>query len=85
MTPSEWISLAGSEMRAELKAGNSINDATAEVLASLLPGWEESTGVGISCSILVNDILEVAHNLRSIYSILSHQLPSALDELAAIK
>jgi len=83
-TPSEWISLAHDEMRAEQKGGDSIHYATAEVLVSLLPGWKESVGDGISCSVLVHDLKEVCHNLRSIYSILNNQLPGILDELAAI-
>lgn len=84
-TPSEWISLAGAELKAEQKAGNSINTATAAVLESLIPGWEESADDGISCGVLVFDLKEVAYNLQSLYSILSNQLPGVLDELAAIK
>ena len=84
-TPSEWLSLAQSEMRAEQKAGDSIHAATAEVLVSLIPGWEESIGDGTSCSVLVHDLIEVVHNLRSIHAILKNQLPGILDELAAIE
>jgi len=85
VTPSEWLSLAGSEMRAEMKAGDSVHTATAEVLSSLIPGWEESVGDNISCSVMVHDLLEVAHNLRSIHAILKNQLPGVLDEIANIK
>lgn len=83
-TPTEWISLAGSEMRAEQRAGISTNTATAAVLESLIPGWEESLNDNISCAVLVHDLLEVAHNLRSIHSILSKKLPDILEELAAL-
>jgi hypothetical protein len=71
-------------MRAEQKAGISTNYATAAVLENLIPGWEESLKDSISCSVLVHDLIEVAHNLRSIHSILSKKLPGVLDELAAI-
>jgi len=83
-TPSEWLSHASSEMRAEQRAGISTNTATAAVLESLIPGWEESIADGISCSVMVHDLLEVCHNLRSIHSILSKKLPGILDELAAL-
>jgi len=85
MTPTEWLSLAGSEMRAEMKAGDSVHTATAEVLSSLIPGWEEGVGDNISCSVMVHDLLEVAHNLRSIHAILKNQLPDVLEELATIR
>lgn len=84
-TPTEWVSLARSEMRAEQMAGNSINDATACVLESLIPGWKESIDDGISCSVVVHDLIEVAHNLRSLHAILKNQLPGVLDEMANIK
>lgn len=83
-TPSEWISRAGSEMRAEQEAGISTNTATAAVLESLIPGWAESIGDGISCAVLIHDLLEVAHNLRSIHSMLSLKLPGILEELAEL-
>ncbi len=83
-TPNEWIDLAQAEMRAEQKGGSSIHTATAGVLESLIPGWEESVGDGISCGTLVHDLKEVCHNLRSIWAILHHQLPGVLDELAAL-
>jgi hypothetical protein len=85
MTPSEWISHAGSEMRAEYRAGNSINTAAAEALESLLGGWEESIGDEISCSVLVHDLLEVGAALQRIHDDLKAKLPGVLDELAAIK
>jgi len=71
-------------MRAEGREGVSINYATEEVLKSLLPGWEASVADGISCGVLVHDLLEVCHNLRSIHAILKNQLPGILDELANI-
>lgn len=83
-TPREWIDHAHVELRAEQGAGCSINYATAAVLESLIPGWEISVGENISCTVLVNDLLEVAHNLRSLHSILSKKMPGVLDELAAL-
>lgn len=71
-------------MRAEQKAGFSTNTATAAVLESLMPGWEESINENISCGVLVHDLLDVAHNLRSIHAMLSQKLPGILEELAAI-
>jgi len=86
MTPSEWISHAYSEMRAEQRAGNSINSATAEALADLLPGWEESIKKdGISCSVVLHDLKEVAWRLNELYKVLGAKLPNILEELAEIK
>jgi len=84
VSPAEWLSQAASEMRAEYKAGISINTATGEMLSSLIPGWGESVKDGIACGVLVHDLLEVAHNLREIHDRLKEQLPGVLDELANI-
>jgi hypothetical protein len=73
-------------MRAEKKAGNSVNTATAEVLWSLLGGWSESVlEDNISTTVVIHDLLEVAHNLKEIHGRLTAILPSVLDELAGIK
>ena len=83
-TPKEWLDLSHSEMRAEQKAGDSIHTATAAALGILVPGWEESVSDSISCSIVIHDLLEVAHNLRQIHYRLNEKLPGVLDELASI-
>ena len=86
MTPSEWLSHAHSEMRAEEKAHNSINTAAAEALRSLLGGWSESVlEDNISTTVVIHDLLEVAHTLKEIHGRLNALLPSVLDELAAIE
>lgn len=82
MTPKEWIVAVRREIRAERGAHNSINSAVAEAMADLFPGWEESvTKDGISCRVVVHDLLEVAHRLRELHDELKAQLPGVLDEI----
>lgn len=83
MSPSEWISHAESEMRAEQRGETSINHAAAEALASLLLGWKESVGDDIACSVLVHDLKEVAHRLIELHDELHAKLPGVLDEIAS--
>ena len=83
-TPKEWLDAATSEWNSEAAAGFSVNGATAEVLAHLIPGWSRCVEDGVSCKVLIHDLLEVASNLRQVHDSLKAKLPGVLDEIAAI-
>ena len=80
---SQWIDLAVTEQMEEAMAGFATNVAASEALAFLIRGWKESATYGVSCAVLVHDLLEVAERLMSIHDGLKSRLPGALYELAA--
>jgi hypothetical protein len=82
MTPEEWADYVFEELVQERRAGNSINTAAAEALASLHRGWEESIKQdGISPRVCNHDLLEVAKRLLALHREFKRNLPGVLDEI----
>lgn len=83
MSRDEWMSHVWSEIRAEERAGCSINDAVASAMSELAAGsWDLSMEAGIRCEVMLHDLLEVAARLVELHGQLKKKLPGVLDEMA---
>jgi len=83
MTVEEWFDIVKKEIREERAEAWSPSNAAALAIEDLLARWREHAKYGASTTILVEDIKELINRLNHIYSNLTANMPTALDELAS--